>query len=98
MTTPKEPKVIDVIKMLREIHEEHRDDDSARGFISSKLAMVFVEHCESLEEQNRNMREALEEIEQGVDHPDGYTKQPEFYQAVSWAIDIAKEALFHTTP
>jgi len=91
---PKPPSAIDVIKMFREIHEEHRDDASARGVISSKAAMAFVEHCESLEEQNRNMRKALEEIAQGVDHPDGYTKQQEFYQAVSWAVTIAREALF----
>jgi len=56
---PKPPSAIDVIKMFREIHEEHRDDASARGLISSKAAMAFVEYCESLEEQNRNMRKAL---------------------------------------
>jgi len=50
----------EAIAMLREIHEEYKDDDSAHGFISSNAAMAFVEAYESLEAKLKIAREALE--------------------------------------
>ena len=64
---------IDVIKMLRDINEEYKVDDSVTGYISSKAAMVFVEYCESLEAQNKLLKDCLKDY---VESCEGFGHKP----------------------
>ena len=54
---------------------------------------AIASHLLSQEERVRELTEALEKIKSGIDHPEGIQRQPEFYQAISWAVHIADEAL-----
>jgi chromosome segregation ATPase len=63
MTDDKTPSA-EAIKMLREIHEEYQNDDSARGFISSKAAMALVEAYEALTAQRDKLEEEKKRLRQ----------------------------------